>query len=717
MTYGIFNKKLVAVALAGAFACIGYAQAEPTLVSDSSIVEASKVNTVKRWFSNVEDGNTVISFVFEKNAPTNVAHFTGPTGSYIALDFPGVVSSPEATSSSAVVANNVLSKVRWVDTSKKGRAVIDILPGASYKVSTEGNILKVVLSNGTAAPSTVPNLASSTSSVQGHNAVLDLQYKKTEGSNGQFVLDITDPAAKVKVSRDVNNLVIDVPGASLPRNLTKRVKFDTLDTAIVGITPQARDSGTRIILEGRGTWDYAFSQNGKQISVDIFKLGDEFKVGGKRIFTGKKLSISFQDVAVRTLLQILAEFTGLNIIATDNVGGNMTLKLNDVPWDQALDIILQSRGLDMRKNGNVIWVAPKSELAEKEQKDLEERAKITDLAPTIQETFQLNYQRATEVQKMLDPSKNGALSKRGSATVDDRTNQLFVKDTADRIEEVRKLIKQVDVSVRQVSIEARIVEVNDSWGRNLGAKFGFNDPTGLGIGKIGNNKLFMGGNMQSVYDSTGQTAISGSTTASSPSNALNLSLPAGSINGASAGVFSFSLFNNALTKFLNLEVSALEADGKAKTVSTPRVVTADGKDALIEEGTEIPYQQATSSGATSISFKKAVMSLAVKPKITPDGKVSMELKVNKDSKGASTPSGPAIDTKKVDTTVLVENGGTIVIGGIIVQEESNNVNKIPLLGDIPVLGNVFKNTSKSTAKRELVIMITPRIIEGSKNAE
>ena len=708
MTHGNFNKKIVAAAITGLFVFCGHLYAEESTSAATELSSEKRLNIVKRWFSSVDGGNTVINFVFENKAPQDIAHFTGPTGSFIALDFPGVVSSADAQSSSAVAPDGLFTKVRWVDTSKKGRAVIDINQGTTYDLVQADNVLKVVLSKGQGTKELQSTGLTQAAALQ--SSILDLQYKKTDGNNGQFVMDISDAATKVKVSRDVNNLVVSVPGAQLPRNLLKRVKVDNLDTPIVGVSPFSKDNDTKVILEGRGTWDYAFSQNGKQIMVDIFKLGDEFKVGGKRVYTGKKLSISFQSVEVRTLLQILAEFTGMNIIATDSVGGSMTLKLNDVPWDQALDIIMQSRGLDMRKSGNVMWVAPKAELAAKEKEDFDERNKLSDAAPLFSETFQINYQQVAELQKMLDPKNGGALSKRGTVTSDIRTNQLFVKDTADRLEEVRKLIKQVDVAVKQVAVEAKIVEVSEGMGKNLGVKFGYNDPTGIGVRDIGNNRLFLGGNMTGVYDSTGQ---SGSSSAN-PNNALNVSLPAGSINGASAGVFGFSLFNSALTKFLNLEISALQADNLAKMVSTPRVVTADGKEALIEEGKEIPYQQATSSGATSISFKKAVMSLSVKPKITPDGKVSMELKVNKDSKGETTASGPAIDTKKVDTTVLVENGGTIVIGGIIVQEEQTGENKVPLLGDIPIMGNLFKNSTKSTAKRELMIMITPRIIEGSR---
>ena len=709
MIQSTFNKKLIVIALASTL-YTGLLQAqnatptsEPSLVTDNI-----KVNTVKRWFSSIENNKVVVNFVFDKAAPTDIPNFVGPSGTYIAFDFNNVVSSPEAVASSSVSQNEVINSVRWVDTSKKGRAVIEIKQNIAYRVETSGNILKVIFDNS----DKVPTFAQV--SVPTKSSVLDLQFKQMDNHNGQFIMDISDPALKVKVSRDVNNLVIDIPGASLPRNLAKRIVVDSLDTPMLGVSPIAKDDGTKIILEGRGTWDYAFSQNGKQISIDIFKLGEEYKIGGKRVFTGKKMSISFQNVEVRTLFQIIAEFTGLNLIATDSVGGAMTLKLNDVPWDQALDIIMQSRNLDMRKSGNVIWIAPKQELAAKDKEELDDRAKVSDMTPLTTETFQLNYQQVAEVQKMLDPKNNSVMSKRGSLAIDARTNQLFVIDTPARIDDIKKLIKQVDIAVKQVSIEAKIVEVTESWGRSIGVKFGFNDPTGLGIGSVGNNRLFVGGNMQSAYDATKQTT--GSTT-STPSNSQNVSLPAGSINGNQAGVFSFSLFNSSLTKFLNLEVSALEADGKAKLVSSPRVVTADGKDALIEEGKEIPYQQATSSGATSVSFKKAVMSLSVKPKITPDGKVSMELKVNKDSKGETTSAGPAIDTKKVDTTVLVDNGGTIVIGGIMVQEESTDESKIPLLGDIPVIGNAFKSTTKSRSKREMIIMITPRIIEGGRASE
>jgi type IV pilus assembly protein PilQ len=377
---------------------------------------------------------------------------------------------------------------------------------------------------------------------------------------------------------------------------------------------------------------------------------------------------------------------------------------------------MQAKGLDMRKNGTVLWIAPKDELLTKEKLELEQKAQIAELEPLKTETFQLNYQKAESFKQVfgLDSATEGKrsiLSKRGSAVIDPRTNQLFVTDIASRLEEIRKLVQKTDVASKQVLIEARIVEADDKFSRNLGAKLGFADLRGIrggdaGYSVSGNNRVALTGNYLGVGEQTGQTAI----TDQSYTNTQFINLPAAGINGLNPGSLAISLFSAAANRFLNLELSALEADGKGKIISSPRVVTADQLKALIEQGTELPYQVATSSGATSIAFRKANLKLEVTPQITPDGNVILDVDVNKDSVGVETVSGFAIDTKHVKTQVLVENGGTVVLGGIFQQVERNTATKVPLFGDIPVVGNLFKSTSRTSDKTELLIFITPKIV-------
>ncbi|KFB71752.1 MAG: Type IV pilus biogenesis and competence protein PilQ precursor [Candidatus Accumulibacter phosphatis] len=401
---------------------------------------------------------------------------------------------------------------------------------------------------------------------------------------------------------------------------------------------------------------------------------------------------------------MIGEFTGMNMVVSDSVGGSITLILKDVPWDQALDIIMQQKGLDMRKNGNVILIAPREEIATKEKLDFESRAQIGDLEPLQTESFQMNYIKAEAVQKLLVDPKQTLLSKRGSALLDERSNMMFVKDTPSRLDDVRAMIAKVDTPARQVMIEARIVEAGDSFAKNLGIRLSFGAT-----------------NKTSVVDSvTGQVTTTveplkdkGYIVNSDPRSATYglVNLPATPRTGT-PGLLNLSLFDNTLTQYLNLEISALEADGRGKVISSPRVMTANQVEAIIEQGVEIPYQQATSSGATSVSFRKANLSLKVKPQITPDGKITMTLDVNKDTPNTrlSTGAGVAIDTKHVKTEVLVDNGGTVVIGGIYTQEKRTNTQRIPFLGDLPYVGWLFKNREWIDDKTELLVFITPRIV-------
>jgi type IV pilus assembly protein PilQ len=436
-------------------------------------------------------------------------------------------------------------------------------------------------------------------------------------------------------------------------------------------------------------------------------------------YAGEKLSLNFQNIEVRSLLQVIADFTNFNVVTSDTVTGSVTLRLKDVPWDQALDIILQAKGLGLKKSGNVIWIAPKDELAAKEKLDLEAKVQVAQLEPLRTQAFQLNYTKAEEVAKGLTGQSTGGggqstriLSQRGSVIFETRTNQLFVNDIPSKLEEITGLIAKIDIPVRQVLIEARIVEADDRFGRSLGAKVGALDLRGArggtpGWSVGGNNRVAVTGNYLGVGEQTLQAEVTGE---SFIPNTQFVNLPATGQLGFNAASFALSLFGASSNRFLNLELSALEADGKGKIVSSPRVITADQVKALIEQGTELPYQTATSSGATAIAFRKANLKLEVTPQITPEGNIILDVDINKDSVGRQTAAGFAIDTKHVKTQVLVENGGTVVIGGIFEQLEREEVTKVPLLGDIPVLGNLFKQRTRTANKSELLVFLTPKVI-------
>jgi type IV pilus assembly protein PilQ len=467
-------------------------------------------------------------------------------------------------------------------------------------------------------------------------------------------------------------------------------------------------AGTRLVIEPRGLWEQNAYQSDTRFVVEVKPVKEDATrlfQGTRQGYQGERLSLNFQNVDVRSLLQVIADFTNLNIITSDSVQGSITLRLKDVPWDQALDIILQSKGLDMRKNGNVIIVAPREEIAAKEKLELEARNQIADLEPLRTENFVINYQKAEDVRKLLVDDKQRLLSKRGSVMVDARTNQMFVQDTTSRLEEVRRLLQRIDIPVPQVLIEARIVEADDRFSQNLGARFGFARITNGEWVNAGAGSTFGSGSA-----SSGANSITiGGTTVTNP-NFVNL--PAGGLGGFSPATIGLTLFNSSVTRLLNLELSALEADGRGKIVSSPRVITADKVKAQIEQGTEIPYQAATSSGATQIQFRKAVLKLEVTPQITPEGAIFLNVNVNRDSPSsiATGGAGVAIDTKAVQTQVLVENGGTVVLGGIYEQTERTTTTKVPLLGDIPVLGWLFRSRTRVNDRTELMIFITPRVV-------
>jgi type IV pilus assembly protein PilQ len=550
------------------------------------------------------------------------------------------------------------------------------------------------------------------------NTILDIDFRRGGGETGRVIIDLAKAQSAVDVRRQGQTVVIDFMKTNLPDVLRRRLDVKDFGTPIQIVSTTAQSDMVRMVIEPTGQWEHLAWQTDKRLVVEVrpVKAEQNKSTNAGRGYRGDKLSLNFQNIEVRALLQVIADFTGFNVVASDSVSGQLTLRLKDVPWDQALDIVMQARGLDMRKNGNVLWIAPKDELLTKERLELEQRAQISELEPLVTETFQLNYQKADAFRQVFgldgQVGRGSILSRRGSASSEPRTNKLFITDTPSRLDEVRKLILLTDVPTRQVMIEARIVEADDRFSKNLGVKLGFTDANTnrSGINLPGSSRLAVTGNYLGVGEQTGQISA---TAGSYVPNSQFVSMPASSINGVTPGSLAVSLFSAGANRFLNLELSALEAEGKGKIISSPRVVTADQQAAIIEQGEEIPYQQATSSGATSIQFKKANLKLEVTPQITPDGNIILTVDVAKDSRGVAVGSSFAINTKHVKTNVQVENGGTVVLGGIFTQTEIDGVNKVPFFGDLPVLGYLFRSASKTRDRTELLIFITPRVVSDS----
>jgi type IV pilus assembly protein PilQ len=517
----------------------------------------------------------------------------------------------------------------------------------------------------------------------------------------------------VDIRQQGQNLIVEFLRSTLPEGLRRRLDVTDFGTPVQTVTTTQVGDRVRVTIEPKGAWEHSAYQSDNQFVVEVRQQKiDPTKLTQGPGYAGEKLSLNFQNIEVRSLLQVIADFTNFNIVTSDSVTGSVTLRLKDVPWDQALDIVLQAKGLGMRKAGNVLWIAPKDEIAAKEKLDLESRAAIQSLEPVRTQSFQLNYTKAAEIATQVTSGTGAAriLSIRGSVIAEPRTNQVFVTDVPSRLEQVQELIAKLDIPVRQVLIEARIVTASDTFGRSLGVRLGGSDLRGIRGGDAGysignNNRVALGGSYDAVSGTTGEAAVVPNTI-----NTSFINLPAVGQGGFTPASFAISLFSASANRFLNLELSALEADGKGKLVSSPRVVTADQTKALIEQGTEFPYQQATSSGATSVAFRKATLKLEVTPQITPEGNIILDLDINKDSRGETTAAGIAINTKHIRTQVLVENGGTVVIGGIFELTETENETRVPVLGDIPIAGNLFKNRLRNTSKQEMLVFITPKMV-------
>ncbi len=695
-------------------------------------------NTIQSITSTQQAGADVVRIELSEPLAAVPTGFSVQSPPRVALDLPTM---GNALNTSLVNINQGnLRSVAIAQGNERTRLVLNLRQSANYRAELQGKALVVVIE-----PVAAPAIAATQGdavhfAVPQNNEQLplrDIDFRRGADGSGRVVVSLASTQVGVDIRQQGQTLVIEFLRSSLPDTLRRRLDVSDFGTPIQSLSTFQSGDRVRMVVEPRGNWEHSAYQSDNQFVLEVRPMKvDANKLTQGPGFSGEKLSLNFQNIEVRALLQVIADFTNFNVVTSDTVTGNVTLRLKDVPWDQALDIIMQSKGLGVRKSGNVLWIAPKDELAAKEQVDLESKKKLADLEPTRTQGFQLNYTKAEDVARGLTGqniggSASGAgsssgssggggqsqrmLSNRGSVLFEARTNQLFVTDIPAKLEEIQALIAKIDIPVRQVLIEARIVEANDQFGRTLGIKLGASDLRGSqggipGYSVGGGNYVTIGGNYNAVGSQTLQPGA-----ASAYANTQFVNLPANRINSVFSGAaglpsFALSLFSPAANRFLNLELSALEADGKGKIISSPRVITADQTKALIEQGTELPYQVATSSGATSIQFRKANLKLEVTPQITPEGSVIMLLDINKDSVGQSTPQGFAIDTKHVQTQVLVENGGTVVLGGIFTQTESTDVNKVPLLGDVPVVGALFRNTTKVASKTELLIFITPKIV-------
>lgn len=669
-------------------------------------------NSIEAVTGSIQGGSEVIRVDFTQPLAAVPAGFSIQAPARVALDVPGATNGM-GRNMVEINQGNIRS-VNVVQAGDRTRLVVNLKAPAGYRAQVQGKSLLVVfepVAVASAKPTQQPAFAESRNTeVQ---PIKDLDFRRGPDSAGRIVVALPSNQIGVDIHQQGQNLVVDFLKSSLPEGLRRRLDVADFGTPVQAVTTTQVGDRVRVTIEPHGLWEHSAYQSDNQFVVEVRQVRqDPTKLSQGPGFSGEKLSLNFQNIEVRSLLQVIADFTNFNVVTSDSVTGSVTLRLKDVPWDQALDIVLQAKGLGMRKNGNVLWIAPKDEIASKEKLDLESRAAIQNLESVRTEAFQLNYTKSADIAAQISSGSPSAriLSPRGSVIAEPRTNQVFVTDITSKLDQVRDLIGKLDIPVRQVLIEARIVEASDTFGRNLGARLGGSDLRGVNGGNAGysvgnGNRVALGGSYDAVSSTTGESVNTLNTT-----NTSFINLPALGLNGFTPSSLAISLFSASANRFLNLELSALEADGKGKLVSSPRIVTAHNQKALIEQGTEFPYQQATSSGATSVAFRRATLKLEVTPQITPEGNIILDLDINKDSKGEVTAQGVAIDTKHIKTQVLVENGGTVVIGGIFELTENDSVTKVPFLGDIPIAGNLFKNTQRSTSKQEMLVFITPKMI-------
>lgn len=664
-----------------------------------------------------------LKLIMSDAAPEPLA-FTIENPARIALDLPDTTLG--LSSRRRDVNMGPLDTVLTAEANGRTRVVLNLDTMVAYETSRSGNVVTVLLGDGGGYDAGTTQFAASPAQSQRRSyqaptnrGITSVDFRRTRDGGGRVIVNLTDPGTPVDIRQEGGRVVAVFKDTSLPAELMRRLDVMDFATPVTTVDTLRTDLDTRIVISAEGKYEQLAYQSDNEFTIEINPTPEEEEAGSTlfsetKEYEGQRLTLNFQDIETRAVLQLLAETSGRNIVVSDTVQGNVTLRLRNVPWDQALDIVMTTKGLDMRQNGNVIIVAPAEEIAARETADLEAQQAISELEPLYSEFLQVNYAKAADLAALIGAeAANSLLSERGSIAVDDRTNTLLVQDTAERLQNIRRLVQTLDIPIQQVLIESRIVIVNDDFSRDLGVRLGVtaddisndNIVVATGTGEGANNYL------SSIVDALNDPT--GNTVAEFPAleNRYNVNVPISS----PAGRFSLAVLGEDY--LVDLELTALEAEGRGEIVSTPRVITANQKEARIEQGVEIPFQQSASSGATTIQFKKAVLSLEVTPQITPDNNIIMDLVVHKDSVGDIISTGgfggtvPSIDTRAVETQVLVADGQTVVLGGIYETERRETINKVPFLGDIPIAGHLFKSRQVTDNKAELLIFVTPRILE------
>ena len=682
-------------------------------------------------------GRTTLTFSLKESLAAAPSVFAIATPPRLVLDFANTTSMGKASND---VTDSVLRSYNVVQAQGRTRVVLNLSKSQAYDVKSDGKKLIVALFDapGTAVADSVPEAGRFSAAVKTDGATFglrDVDFRRGQAGEGRIIVDLSAANSGVDIKAQGKVLIVDFLRTQVPRNLERKLDVSDFGTPVQQIDTFAQGANTRMVIEPKGLWEHSAYQTDNRLIIEVKPIIEDpnkLTQGSRPGYKGEKLSLNFQDIAVRSVLQVIGDFTGLNIIVSDTVTGNVTLRLKDVPWDQALDLVMQARSLDMRKNGNVVWIAPKEELALKEKQELEAKAQVADIEPLRTEMFQLNYQKAEELRKILVPTASGTgasatstgvLSKRGSVSVDARTNVLIVQDTPTKLDQVRALINRIDISVKQVMIEARVVIADDNFSRQLGARFGIGaglNSNGRNIGITGTpigdpnqanvpgTGIVTGFSPSSYYwqvkPDTTTGGLVGSFINSVP---YNVNLPVSN----PAGTLAMTFLNLGNGNLVNLELSAAEAANRGKVISSPRVVTADNTKASISQGQEFKLRVSGGvGGQSSVETIRAVLSLDVTPQVTPDGRVVLDVFVTKDSIAGFQDGSPIVNTRRVSTKVIVNNGDTAVLGGIYEETVTDSTDKVPLLGDAPIIGNLFKRTNRGTVKQELLIFLTPRIL-------
>ncbi len=666
-------------------------------------------------FSSLPGDKVEIRMIFDGSPPSPTG-YTIEQPARIALDLMGVVS--RLPSKYHPLGSGNARSVTVVEAGDRTRVIVSMTELVGYAARVEGNSLYILVGQelglsqmaGEDSQDIGGVPASSTSSYEGDvPKIEEIDFRRGEAGEGRVIVRLSNPSIGVDVSSQGGKIRVEFAGTQIPESLQRRLDVTDFATPVLVIDALPESDNTVMLIEPSGDYDYLAYQAEKVFTLEVKPMGVGDKEGALENafrYRGEKLSLNFQDIEIRSVLQLIADFTDLNLVASDTVGGRITLRLKNVPWDQALEIIMKTKGLDKRQVGNVLMVAPAAELSAREKLELESRQQISELAPLRTEFIEVKYASASEIFNLFQGSGDteGVLSARGSVIVDERTNSIILTETTDKINEFRSVLEKLDVPVRQVLIEARIVTASSNFSDSMGIRWG-----GLGFGSYNDGSLLTqaGGSLATVGEVRDTASVGEALSFTSPDH-LVVDLGVGS---SDATAFAIGIVDEKF--LLELELSALESEGSAEVIARPKVITADKQQASISSGVQIPYQEASSSGATSVSFASAVLGLDVKPQITPDDRIIMELEVTQDTVGAVFNGVPSINTNSISTQVLVDNGETIVLGGIFTTQTTESITKTPFVGDLPYIGRFFRRNTKSDQKQELLIFITPRLIRDS----